>query len=95
MVWPNAVLVVANSAFGIRKGFRLGGKIDMQRTQSQFQALQKLLTGDFFTPVCCLPLCSQLTLWFAGITRALCWRQWDFSASSNSNRLQADSSYAR
>ena len=47
MVWPNAVLVVANSAFGIRKGFRLGGKIDMQRTQSQFQALQKFVKQSF------------------------------------------------
>jgi len=48
MVWPNAVLVVANSAFGIRKGFRLRGKIDMQRTQSQFQALQKFADRTFF-----------------------------------------------
>jgi hypothetical protein len=95
MVWPNARLVIAISAFGIRKGFRLHGKIDMQRTQSQFQALQKFVNRTFFTAVCCLPLCSQLTLRFAGITPAQCWRQGDFSASSNSNRLQADSSYAR
>ena len=30
MVWPNARLVIAISAFGIRKDFRLRGKIDMQ-----------------------------------------------------------------
>jgi hypothetical protein len=47
MVWPNAGLVIAISAFGIRKGFRLRGKIDMQRTQSQFQALQKFVSWTF------------------------------------------------
>jgi hypothetical protein len=72
MVWPNAGLVIVVSAFGIRKGFRLRGKIDMQRTQSQFQALQKFAKRTFFTAVCCLSLCSQLTLWFAGITLAQC-----------------------
>jgi hypothetical protein len=48
MVWPNAGLVIAVSAFGIREGFRLRGKIDMQRTQSQFQALQKFVKRSFF-----------------------------------------------
>jgi hypothetical protein len=48
MVWPNAGLVIAISVFGIRKGFRLRGKIDMQRTQSQFQALQKFVNRTFF-----------------------------------------------
>jgi hypothetical protein len=48
MVWPNARLVITISAFGIRKGFRLPGKIDMQRTQSQFQALQKFVNAHFF-----------------------------------------------
>ena len=48
MVWPNARLVIAISAFAIRKGFRLRGKIDMQRTQSQFQALQKFVNRTFF-----------------------------------------------
>jgi hypothetical protein len=62
MVWPNAGLVIAISVFGIRKGFRLRGKIDMQRTQSQFQALQKFVNRTFFTAVCCLLLCSQLML---------------------------------
>jgi hypothetical protein len=51
MVWPNAGLVIAVSAFGIRKGFCLRGKIDMQRTQSQFQALQKFVNRTFFTAV--------------------------------------------
>jgi hypothetical protein len=69
------------------------GKIAMQRTQSQFQALQKFINRTFY--VCCLPLCSQLTLWFAGITGAQCYQQGDFSASSDSNRLQGDCSYAR
>jgi hypothetical protein len=99
MVWPNAGLVIAISAFGIRKGFRVRGKIDMQRTQSQFQALQKFVNRTFLKSrlkaVSCLPLCSQQTPWFAGIARAQCWGQGDFSASSNSNRLQADFSYAR
>ena len=49
MVWPNAGLVIAVSAFGIREGFRLRGKIDMQRTQSQFQALQKFVNRTFFS----------------------------------------------
>jgi hypothetical protein len=48
MVWPNARLVIAISAFAIRKGFRLRGKIDMQRTQSQFQALQKFVKRSLF-----------------------------------------------
>ena len=48
MVWPNAGLVIVVSAFGIREGFRLHGKIGMQRTQSQFQALQKFANRTFF-----------------------------------------------
>ena len=47
MVWPNARLVIAISAFAIRDGVRLRGKIDMQRTQSQFQALQKFFDRSF------------------------------------------------
>ena len=50
MVWPNARLVIAISAFGISKGLRLRGKIDMQRTQSQFQALQKFVKRSFLRP---------------------------------------------
>jgi len=94
MVWPNARLVIAISAFGIRKGFRLGGKIDMQRTQSQFQALQKFVKRSFFmaSAVCRY---VRIDAVIAGITRTQCWRQGDFSASSNSNRLQADCLYAR
>src|SRR4029453_2188560 len=48
MVWPNAGLVIAVSAFGIRKGFWFHRKINMQRTQSQFQALQKFVNRTFF-----------------------------------------------
>jgi hypothetical protein len=62
MVWPNARLVIAISAFGIRKGFRVRGKIDMQRTQSQFQALQKFVNRTFFSRLQFAPLCSDLTL---------------------------------
>src|SRR5712675_1707068 len=53
MVWPNARLVIAISAFGISKGFRLRGKIDMQRTQSQFQALQKFVKRSFLRRLLC------------------------------------------
>ena len=59
IVWPNAGLVIAVSAFGIRKGFRLRGKIDMQRAQSQFQALQKFVNRTFFYS------CLQFAVMFA------------------------------
>jgi hypothetical protein len=52
MVWPNAGLVIAISPFGIRKGFRLRGKIDMHRTQSQFRLYKNLLTRHFTSAVC-------------------------------------------
>jgi len=68
MVWPNAGFGIAISAFDISESFRLRGKIDAQRTQSQFQALQNLLTDHFYSrPL--VPLCSQLTRRFAEITR--------------------------
>jgi hypothetical protein len=50
MVWPNAGLVITVSAFAIREGFRVRGKIDMQSTQSQFQALQKFVSRTFLWP---------------------------------------------
>jgi len=68
MVWPNAGFGIAISAFDISENFRLRSKIDMHRTQSQFQALQKFVNDHFYSrPL--VPLCSQLTPWFAGITR--------------------------
>jgi hypothetical protein len=42
-------LVIAIFAFGIGEGFRLRGKIDMQRTQSQFRALQKFANRHFYS----------------------------------------------
>jgi len=69
MVLPNARLVIAISAFGIRKGFRLGGKIDMQRTQSQFQALQKFVKRTFFM--------ASAVCRYVRIDAVICWNRAD------------------
>src|SRR6476661_5385319 len=69
MVWPNAGLVIAISAFGIRKGFRVRGKIDMQRTQSQFQALQKFVKPTFFM--------ASAVCRYVRIDAVICWNRAD------------------
>ena len=80
MVWPNAGLVIVVSAFGIRKGLRLRGKIAMQRTQSQFQALQKFVNRTFFY--------SRLlfAVMFA-IDAVACWNHMDAVATGRLQRL--------
>jgi hypothetical protein len=62
-------LVIAVSAFGIREGFRVRGKIDMQRTQSQFQALQKFVELSFFT--------ASAVCRYVRIDAVICWNHVD------------------
>jgi hypothetical protein len=67
MVWPNARLVIVISAFGINKVVR--GKIDMQRTQSQFQALQKFVKRSFFM--------ASAVCRYVRIDAVICWNHAD------------------
>ena len=47
MVWPNAGLVIAVSAFGIRKGFACVARSTCNELKVNFRLYKNLLTGHF------------------------------------------------
>ena len=47
MVWPNAGLVIAVSAFGIRKGFRCVARSTRNELKVNFRLYKNLLSGHF------------------------------------------------
>jgi hypothetical protein len=68
MVWPNAGLGIAISALDISESFRHVARSTRNELKVNFRLYKNLLTDHFYShPL--VPLCSQLTPWFAEIAR--------------------------